>query len=132
MISPVIHFPGTCKEAIRFYEEVFVATDKHIAYYKDAPPDPGFVVTEDMRDLVMHAGMTICGTAFNFSDTQEETVAGSMICFNVFLQSADEVCRAYERLREGGRVIVALGPQFFSAMYGSVEDRYGIRWQLIS
>ncbi len=132
MISPAIHFPGTCNEAMNFYEEVFEATDKYIEYFHNAPSNPGFSITEDMKDLVMHASMTICGTPVNFSDTQDQVSAGNMICLNVFLPTADQVCRAYDKLKEGGKIVVELGPQFFSPMYGSIEDRYGIKWQIIS
>ena len=115
MISLTIQFPGNCNEALTFYEKVFTATDKHVEFFCNAPPNPGFSVTEDMKDLVMHTSMTICGTPFTFSDTQEKTIAGNMICFNVFFQTADEVCNAFNNLKEGGTVIVELGPQFFSA-----------------
>lgn len=132
MISPAIHLPGTCFEAIRFYEEAFAATDIQIDYYRNAPANSGMTITEDMKDLVMHASMTICGTPVNLSDSQESIIAGNMICLNVFFSASDEVCRAYEKLKEGGRVVVELGPQFFSPMYGSVEDKFGVKWQLIS
>lgn len=132
MISPTIHFSGNCNEAITFYEKVFNATDKKVEFYRDAPPNSGFSVTDDMKDLVMHSSMTICGTSFNFSDTREKTIAGNMVCFNVFFQTADEVCSAFSKLKEGGNVIVELGPQFFSNMYGSVVDKFNIKWQLIS
>ncbi|MDF2542473.1 MAG: phnB [Herbinix sp.] len=132
MISPAFHFTGNCNEAINFYEEVFDAIDKQVEYYRDAPSKPGFLITDDMKDLVMHGTMTICGTPVNFSDTLEKTSVGNMICLNVFCQSSDEVCRIYHKLKEDGQVIVELGPQFFSSMYGSVIDRYGIKWQLIS
>ncbi|WP_157950026.1 VOC family protein [Vallitalea okinawensis] len=132
MISPTIHFPGNCNEAIAFYEKVFNVTHKKVEFYRDAPSNSGFTLTDDMKDLVMHSSMTICGTPFNFSDTQEKTIAGNMICFNVFFQTVDEVCNAFNKLEEDGNVIVELGPQFFSDMYGSVVDKFGIKWQLIS
>jgi PhnB protein len=132
MISPAIHFNGNCNEAINFYEQVFDATDKHIDYFHDAPSNPGFDVTEDMKQLVMHSSLTICGTPINFSDTQDKAIAGNMFCLNVYFQSAEEVCRAFDKLKEDGKIIVELGPQFFSAMYGSIEDKFGIKWQLIS
>lgn len=131
MISPAIHFPGTCREAIHFYEEVFGATDKQIDYYHDAPADSGFTFTDDAKDFVMHATLTICGTPVNLSDSQESIIPGNMYCLNVFFPSAEEVCRAFDRLKEGGKIIVELGPQFFSKMYGSIEDKFGVKWQLI-
>jgi PhnB protein len=54
-----------------------------------------------------------------------------MILFNVFMETENEVREAFENLKAGGSVLVDLGPQFFSKMYGSVVDRFGISWQLI-
>jgi PhnB protein len=79
----------------------------------------------------MHASITICGTKFNCSDTQEKIVAGNMILFNVFMETEDEVRNAFEILKIDGNVIIDLGPQFFSKLYGSVVDKFGIKWQLI-
>jgi PhnB protein len=80
----------------------------------------------------MHASLTICGTQVNMSDSMDPIIAGNMICLNVFFNSAEEVCHSYHLLKESGKVIVELGPQFFSLMYGSIEDCYGVKWQLIS
>ena len=131
MILPTIHFPGNCNEAIEFYEKAFDVTDKQVSFYRDAPPNSGIAITDDMLDLVMHASITICGTKFNCSDTQKEIVPGNMILFNVFMETENEVRNAFENLKVGGNVLVDLGPQFFSKMYGSVVDRFGVRWQLI-
>ncbi|WP_342549265.1 VOC family protein [Paenibacillus sp. FSL P2-0089] len=132
MIVPAIHLPGNCKEAIEFYQQVFDVTDVCIDYFRNAPPDPSFPVSEDIHDHVMHSEITICGSRLNMSDTQEKLAAGNMICLNVFFKSGDEVCQVFQRLKEGGKVVVELGPQFFSPMYGSIEDKFGLKWQLIS
>lgn len=132
MIVPTINFPGTCHEAITFYETVFHMTEKTVTYYRDAPPNSGMTITEDMLDRVMHASITMCRTKFNCSDSQSGVVPGNMILFNVFMESEDEVRATFEKLTIDGEVVVALGPQFFSKMYGSVVDRFGIKWQLIA
>jgi PhnB protein len=131
MISPTIHFPGNCNEAIVYYEKAFKVTQKQVSFYRDAPSNSGMTITEDMLDLVMHASLTICGTEFNCSDTQEKVVVGNMILFNVFMETEDEVRNAFETLKIDGDVIIDLGPQFFSKLYGSVVDKFGIKWQLI-
>ena len=133
MISPAIHLPGTCAEAIALYQEAFGMTVNSIAYYRDAPPDSGMTTQPDMQNKVMHAELTICGSRVNMSDAPpDEVICGNMIVLNVFMDSGDAVCKAFGALQEGGKVHIALGPQFFSAMYGSVEDRFGIRWQLMA
>ncbi|MBN2501300.1 MAG: VOC family protein [Anaerolineales bacterium] len=132
MIVPTLQFPGTCQEAITFYEDVFTITEKNISHYRDAPPNSGMTITEDMLDLVMHASITICGTKFNCSDAQRDAIPGNMILFNVFMKSEDEVHQAFEKLKINGEVVIDLGPQFFSKLYGSIIDRFGIKWQLIT
>ena len=131
MISPVIQFNGNCAEAINFYASVFGATDQYIDYYQDAPDDSGISKTVDTYHLVMHSGITLCGTHINMSDSEEKIIPGNQFKLNVFMDSADEVVTAFNKLKEGGKVMVEVGPQFFSSMYGSVEDRFGVRWQLI-
>lgn len=133
MVSPAIHLPGYCAEAIALYQKAFDITVNSIDYYRDAPPDSGMTITEAEQNKVMHAELTISGSRVNMSDSNpDDIIFGNMIILNVFLNSSDDVCKAFHVLKEGGKIHVELGPQFFSSMYGSVEDRFGIRWQLIS
>ena len=133
MITPAIHLPGTCVDAITLYQKAFDVTINSIDYYRDAPSDSGMTVSEDEKNKVMHAELTINGSRVNMSDSNpDDIITGNMIVLNVFLDSGDDVRKAFNILKEGGKVYVELGLQFFSSMYGSVEDRFGIRWQLIS
>jgi PhnB protein len=131
MIVPAISFPGTCAQAIAFYQTVFDLTNVHVDYYRDAPPDANFPVGEEKRDWVMHAEMTLCGSRVNMSDGKS-SYSGHRIVLNVFLDSGEEVSRIFDKLKQDGVVRVELGPQFFSPMYGAVEDQFGVYWQLIS
>lgn len=132
MIAPAIHFNGVCKQAIDLYIEAFGATDILIDYYDDAPDGSGLNLKGDMSGKVMHSSLTICGTMVNMSDAETPVTMGNAICLNVFMPGAEDVRRAFEILKAGGRVGVPLGPQFFSPMYAAVEDRYGVYWQLIA
>lgn len=130
MIAPVVHFPGNCAEAIAFYEQIFTVTRKDVSYTQEAPPDSGIEVTADNKNQIMHSDLMFNGSLINMSDDTSIPAAG-IDRLNVFFATVDEVCDAFNKLKEGGKVIVELGPQFFSRMYGSVEDRFGIMWQLI-
>ena len=132
MISPAIHFPGNCAEAIAFYQKAFNAEVSFIDYYHNALSGSGIHVTEKTKNFVMHSELKICGTSVNMSDAIEEIEPGNMFKLNVFLNSADDVCSAFNLLKEGGKIAVELGPQFFSPMYAGIIDRFGIHWQLIT
>lgn len=134
MIAPAIQFAGDCAEAMALYKEAFHVTEMFADYYRDAPDDSGLPKTDEMKDRIMHAGMTIFGSLINMNDTDrpdEAVVTGNRYRFNVYTGTADDVKHAYEVLKAGGKVMVELGPQFFSPMYAAVTDRYGVYWQII-
>ena len=43
----------------------------------------------------------------------------------------EEVRLAFDKLAEGGKVVEALAPQFWSSLYGYVTDRFGVSWQVM-
>ena len=131
MLIPAIHFPGTCAQAIAFYQEAIGAKVESVAYNKDAPADSPFAQS-DTPDWVMHAVLSIAGSRVSMCDTTEAVVPGSMHRFNVFLPAADDVVKAFTRLSDSGRVITALSPQFWTTMYGDVEDKFGVMWQIMA
>ena len=81
---------------------------------------------------VMHAELEIAGTRVNMCDASSDIVSGNMYRFNIFFDTVDEVVDAYNQLSAGGHIITALGPQFWTEMYGDVEDPYGVLWQLMA
>lgn len=132
MVEPYIYLSGKCSEAIDFYETVFGGKDKQIMRYQDMPPNPEFPVAPAMRELILHGELTIAGTRFSFSDSYEETVVpGNQISLSINLATPDEVADLYHKLQDGGEILMELGPQFFSPMYGWVRDKYGVGWQLV-
>ncbi len=131
MIYPFINFQGTAGQAIAFYEKVFNCNDKRVMHYSDAPPNPSFIVPDEMKNYILHAEMTICGTRVNFSDTQENISIGGNITLALEYETPDEVLKIFNSLKEGGEVLMDCKPQFFSPMYAWVVDKFGTSWQII-
>lgn len=131
MITPYLNISGKANEALEFYEGVFKGRDKRIMRYGDAPQNPEFPVGEEQKNLVMYAEMTVCGTKLSFSDTQENVNKDGMVSLAVDFATEDEVRDAYEKLKDGGEVLMELAPQFYSPLFGWVVDKFGISWQII-
>lgn len=132
MIEPYVYFNGNAEDAIEFYEKVFNCKDKKVMHYKDAPTNPEYQISEEMKGRVLHSEMTIEGTKFHFSDASYNMVSGNNISFAVTYDTPEQVKEKFNALKEGGEVLMELAPQFFSPMYGWVKDKFGTGWQIIS
>ena len=131
MIIPVIHFDGNCDEAISFYKEVLGAEVKEIAYFKDAP-DTSWVEEPLPPNFVMHSEILVLGTVLNMTDGGEKKPSGENFSFMITKETDDEVTVLYNKLLDGGKVIEPLGATFYASMYGMVEDKFGVAWQVIT
>ena len=66
---PYFIFDGNAAEAIEFYSSILNAKVLDITRFKDMPEDPGFIVTDEVKDLVMNASMQLPnGGMYMFSD----------------------------------------------------------------
>ena len=132
MFLTTIHFPGNCDEAISFYKKVLGAEVKDIAYFKDAPKDSGMESLSLPPDFVMHSLISIHGSLVSMTDGVETKPTGDNFTFFITEDTVDEVTAIYNKLLEGGKEIEALAPAFWASMYGIVEDRFGINWQVMT
>src|SRR5215472_2667787 len=53
------------------------------------------------------------------------------VSFHLKCKTKDEVDAIFEKLSEGGKVLMPLGSYPFSDRYGWLEDKYGLSWQVI-
>jgi len=128
MLVPNIHFPGNCDEAIIFYKEALGARVKEINYVRDAPPDSGMEGLPP--NFVMHSELSILGTIIFMSDGVEKRPTCDNFSYGLLYDSAEEVTSVFNKLSDGGKVIAPLAKQFWASLYGVVEDRFGVHWQV--
>ncbi len=131
MIVPFINFSGQCGEAIAFYESIFPVEDKQVMRFQDMPPDPSHPLPPNAENYVLHASMIIAGTRVWCGDSLEGTTPGDMVTLSVPLPTVEEVERAFNKLKEGGKIYMDLAPQFYSPSYGCVADKFGVIWHLL-
>lgn len=131
MIVPFINFTGQAGDAIALYETVFDVQNKKIFYYRDMPADMKPHFPPETDNYVMHSEMTINGTTVWIGDSMQPVTSGDMVSLSVPLNSADEVRLVFNKLKEGGVVLMELEPTFYSPLFGTVKDRFGVIWHLI-
>ena len=132
MFLPTIHFSGNCDEAISFYKELLGAEVKDIAYFKDAPKDSNMESLSLPPNFVMHSVISIHGSLVSMTDGAETKPTGNNFTFFITEDTVDKVTALYNKLLEGGKEIEALAPVFWAPMYGIVEDKFGVNWQVMT
>jgi predicted 3-demethylubiquinone-9 3-methyltransferase (glyoxalase superfamily) len=122
-INPYLWFNTQAEEAANFYVSLFDHSRiDAIARYPEGGPGPaGAVMTAAFQlagqDFIALNG----GPMFSFTPA---------ISFFVNCATEEEVDRLFQKLSEGGRVLMELEKYPFSEKFGWTNDRFGVSWQL--
>ncbi|WP_306117679.1 MULTISPECIES: VOC family protein [unclassified Roseitalea] len=126
---PYLFFNGQCRQALDFYADVFDGEVSGVMPASQMPPE--FPVADDKKDWIMHARLGVGDGAIMASDNIMETSAPMDGC-SVMLSypTAAEARAVFDRLAEGGEITMAFEPTFWAAGFGTLRDRFGVRWMI--
>jgi PhnB protein len=131
-IQAYIYFNGNCREAVEFYANVFQTNQPQFMLYGDFYGESDFEHNEADKKLVMHTNLIISGSMVMFSDVHSGMpfIQGNNIGLTVLSKDENEIRSVYEKLKEGGTIIMEPQETFWSKCFANVTDKYGISWQL--
>jgi PhnB protein len=122
--EPYVLFPGTAREALTFYGDVFgCAVQLHTLAEFNRADGPA--------DAIAHGGLTGGPVALAGADVSgDERPVRSEGLMLALLGTADPPTLRtwFSRLSEGGRVVDDLQKRPWGASDGQVIDRYGLHW----
>lgn len=132
IIEPYLFFPGTCEEAIEFYKTALDATCDCVMRYSDSPePAPPGTVQPGFENKVMHATFHVGGSAIMASDDGcGEARPFGGFSLTIALSDKEQATKYFNALAEGGAVTMPLGETFWSPLFGSVTDKFGVNWMI--
>lgn len=131
-IQAYLNFNGNCREAVEFYAEVFNTEKPKIMLFGDMPSNDDFPITDETKNLVLHAEIKIKESTIMFSDAPPgmPLVIGNNISLTYISKDMDEIKSIFNKLKDGGNVAMELQETFWSKCYGFLTDKFGIGWQL--
>jgi len=107
-VSVYLNFSRNTEEAFTFYKSVFgtefedgISRFADIPPQKDAPESMGFTVTK-----------------------------GNNVYINLEPDTRTETKRLFDALKDGGKVEMELQEMFWGDYFGSLTDKFGVRWML--
>lgn len=117
---------GKAQEAIEFYVSLFPDSRiNHIEKY--SADEPG-----GQEGLVKKAAFSLSGTEYLASENTFPHEFNFTPSISIFVNCTDEseLANLFEKLSEGGSVMMPVGDYGFSRQFGWLADRYGVSWQL--
>jgi PhnB protein len=129
-----LSFQGQCRAAFEFYADVLGGRITTAMTYADAPP--GMPIAEDKyKAWLMHCWLEVGDQALMGADMDTAwapRVDQPKNGFDVTLHTEDraQAARWFERLADGGRVVMAFGETFWSPGFGSLVDKFGVPWMI--
>ncbi|MBX3265050.1 MAG: VOC family protein [Labilithrix sp.] len=132
--STYLNFMGKTEEAFRFYASVFGTELSPISRIGDVPAAPGMPPLSDAdKKAVMHVMLPILGGhKLMGTDTLEsmghKLTFGNNISITLEPDTREDADRLFARLAEAGEVEMPLQVMFWGDYFGSLTDKFGVKW----
>ncbi len=125
-LIPYIHFDGNAEEAMNFYAKALNGSIASIQRYGDAPVPSD----EDYKQKVMHGRFTFGENLIMISDVfkgQPVSTEGN-VQLSIDVMEEEDIDNLFERMSEGGKVMMPLQDTFWGARFGMLKDKFGVGW----
>lgn len=134
-VSTYLNFNRQTEEAFSFYKAAFgTEFEGPIGRMGDVPPMPGTPeLNDDDKNLVMHVALPILGSHMLMGTDILESMGHSlMVGNNMYINlepnTREETDRLYAALADGAIIEMELQEMFWGDYYGSLTDKFGVRW----
>jgi len=122
-ITPFLWFDGKAEEAAKFYVSIFKNSKiDTMKPWGEGSPFP--------KEQIMNATFELDGQQFYAFDAGPQFKLNPSISFFVVCETEAETNDVWQKLVDGGNVMMALEKYDWSEKYGWLQDRFGISWQV--
>lgn len=134
-VSTYLNFDRQTEEAFNFYKTIFnTEFIGEISRLGDIPPQEGQPpIAEADKNLIMNIALPILAGHIIMGTDATETMGlkllkGNNMYITLEPDTRAETDKLFKALAEGGEVEVQLQEMFWGDYYGSLTDKYGIKW----
>lgn len=124
-ITTFLMFEGKAEEAMNYYISIFEQAEI-ISIRRYGANEAG------AEGSVMHAAFSLYGQTFMCIDSniKHNFTFTPAISLYITCSTEAEIDRLFEKLSQGGSVLMPLTAYPFSEKFGWLSDKYGVSWQL--
>jgi len=122
-----VNYPGTCKEAFRFYEQHLGGKITMMMTHQQQP-NPN--IPKDWMHAILHARIEMGNTVLMGADIPNAEPMRSAY-LTLRLDTPQEAERIYTILSEGGQIFMKMEETFFANRFAMLRDKFGTNWMLL-
>ena len=127
-ITPFLWFDNNAEEAMNFYVSIF--PNSNINYVKRWTKDMKLPDESIKIDSVMSASFTLDWMQFYAIDGGPMFKFNPSISFYAVFETVAEIDQVWNKLAEGGEVLMPLKRYDWNERYGWLKDQFGVSWQI--
>ncbi len=126
-IAPFLWFDNNAEEAVKFYTSIFKNSKigKSVRYDEASATASG-----RPQGSVMTISFELEGINFNAINGGPIFKFNPAVSFFFNSRQKEELQKLWDKLSNGGKILMPLDKYPFSEKYGWIQDKYGISWQL--
>ncbi|MEK0316859.1 VOC family protein [Cohnella sp. 56] len=119
-------FSEDARAQSRFYVDALGGELLSVMTFGDAPGTPA-----ELKEKIMHLHLVAGGITIFMSDSPSRQLErGNGTALSLLFDTAEEAHAAFDKLAAGGTVHDPLKQQFWGALFGALQDKYGVEWQV--
>jgi PhnB protein len=128
-LEPYLTFDGNCRDAMAYYQQCFGGelTMQTVADTPIAAQCPAGMQQHIMHSMLKNDDFTIMATDMQGPDGYKP---GNTIALSLNFDEEAKARAYYDMLKAGGNVIDELSKKFWGALFGVVQDKFGMVWML--
>jgi PhnB protein len=133
LVHVYLNFPGTAREALKFYETVFGTKITMMQTFGETP----FVanVPDAAKSKIMHGQLPITEAVHLMASDVVEGLSPKVTYgdnFHISLVASDkaEADRVFAALSTGGRATMPMANAPWGPYFGMCVDRFGVQWMI--
>jgi len=125
-LTPYIHFAGNAEEALNFYKEALNGEIAMLSRYGDSP----IPADEDYKQKIIHARLVFGDNMIMISDTFKGNAVhtNGNIQLNIEMPDKLQLETVFGKMAAGGKIVMPLQDQFWGAVFGMLQDKFGVNW----
>ncbi len=126
-LSPCMWYSGNALEAAELYVSAFENSRvEHVARYLENDASPSHMPA----GAPLNVRFTLCGQEFNAINDGPFFTPNPSVSFFVDCERDTQMDALWDKLADGGSVLMEVGEYPFSKRFGWLADKYGVSWQV--